>query len=287
MHVLYVLDTETTGTDERIHDVIELSLYRLTDNSQKTFYIQPVNWDTIQEDALRVNGHKLEDLKKGFRLNEDGTKTVYNPPQKALVEIEQFLMEDLVTAAERGLAGHNVTFDIRFLQELWRRGGQEDTYPFGRMFLDTFQIAFFIDYVNNAVRDGGYHLNGVVKAYDVKKEKAHRADADVRMTKDVLLKLVEAAKKLGAPVSAETSSSPAPAPEAKPKKGRAKKPTAQEVAEAKADQAEADDIAGKNLTPSEFVAAAKAAGHDSLGLCSDEDLDEDFPRYVEPGKEST
>lgn len=194
MHILYVLDAETTGTDERIHDVIELSLYRMTDNAQKTFYIQPTNWDSIQEDALRVNGHKLEDLKRGFRINEDGSKTVYNRPDNALVEIEQFLMEDLVTAAERALVGHNVTFDIRFIKELWRRSGQEDTYPFGRMFMDTMQIAFFIDYVKGATRDGGYHLNGVVKAYEVKKEKAHRADADVRMTKDVFLKLIEAVK---------------------------------------------------------------------------------------------
>jgi len=251
MNVLYVADTETTGTDERIHDVIELSLLRLSDNAQKTFYIQPVNWDTIEDAALRVNGHKLEDLKRGFRLEEDGTRTLYLKPMAALVEIENFLMEDLVTAMERALVGHNIGFDKAFLLELWRRCGQAETYPFGRMYLDTMQIAFFLDYVNDSIRDGGYHLGGVVKAWEVKKEKAHRADADVRMTKDVFLKMVGAAKKMAGLTMADLVGTPAPAV----KKTRTKKvvieittphiPTEAEMFEALADQQEVDDMTGK------------------------------------------
>lgn len=248
MNVLYVADTETTGTDCKLHDIVELSLYRLSDNAQKTFFIQPTHWDTIEEAALRVNGHKLEDLKRGFRLEEDGTKTIYQKPEKALVDIETFLMEDLVTAMERALVGHNITFDRGFLQELWARCSQAETYPFGRMYLDTMQIAFFLDYVNDSIRDGGYHLGGVVKAWEVKKEKAHRADADVRMTKDVFLKMVAAAKKMAGLTMADLVGTPVEAP----KKTRAKKAapvphvlTSAEMFEALADQAEVDDITGK------------------------------------------
>lgn len=191
---LYVADCETTGTQDN-NEIIEFSLLRVSDSSQKTFFIQPTRWDCVQEDALRINGHSLQDLKNGFRIEEDGSKTIYMKPQKALVAIEQFLMEDFASAPDRVLVGQNTQFDIRFLQAMWRSLGQEDTYPFGRMYLDTMQIAFFLDYVNGVEKEGGYNLAGLVKALEVKKEKAHRAENDVRMTKDVFFKLVESCKK--------------------------------------------------------------------------------------------
>ncbi len=193
MYCIYVADVETTNLDSRLGDIIELSLLRLSDNQQRTFYFQPVNWDNIEEAALRINGHKLEDMKRGFRLEEDGSKTLYKKPVDALVDVEEFLLEDCVTAAERVLAGQNINFDIDYLRALWASLGQKETYPFGRRYLDTMQIAFVLDHVNGIEREG-YSLSQLVKAYDVKKEKAHRSDADVRMTRDVLLKLFEAMK---------------------------------------------------------------------------------------------
>lgn len=194
---LYVTDTETTGLDNRVHEIIELSLSRINDDVQKTFYIQPTNFDVIQEDALRINGHKIEDLRRGFFVDEETKETiVYLKPPKAIVQIEQFLMDDCVTALERFLVGHNVNFDRDFLLQFWARNNQSETYPFGRMYLDTMQIAVFIDYVNGIGRDS-YHLGGLVRDFEIKKEKAHRAANDVRMTKNVFFKLVEMAKKLG------------------------------------------------------------------------------------------
>jgi DNA polymerase-3 subunit alpha (Gram-positive type) len=194
---LYVTDVETTGLDERVNEIIELSLARINDDVQKTFYIQPTNFDVIEEAALRINGHKIEDLRRGFFVDEETKETiVYQKPMKALVQIEQFLMEDCVTAMERFLVGQNVNFDRGFLLQLWARQGQAETYPFGRMYLDTMQIAIFLDYVNGIGRQS-YHLGGLVKDLEIKKEKAHRAANDVRMTKDLFFKLIEMAKKLG------------------------------------------------------------------------------------------
>lgn len=193
MSIIYVVDTETTGTEDD-NDIIEVSLLRLSDDVQKTFYIQPVNWSSVQPGALRVNGHNLEDLKRGFRKNEDGTKTVYVKPEQALVDIEQFLMEDFVTTSERVPAGQNVQFDLRFLKNLWARLGHADTFPFGRMYLDTMQIAYFLDYVKSESRQS-YHLNGLLKDYGVKRVgKSHTADSDTAATAALLKKLVESAK---------------------------------------------------------------------------------------------
>lgn len=188
-HVLYVIDTETTGIDANLNEVVEFSLYRLSDDKQKTFCLKPHNVDAIQPDALRVNGHKLEDL----LWKTDHGRAFYLEPAKALPLIENFLMEDLVTSNERVLVGQNVQFDVQFLKKLWAMNGQADTFPFSHQYLDTMQIAVFLDYINGVERQG-YHLGGLVKGFEVKKEKAHRADADVRMTKDLFLKQVQFVK---------------------------------------------------------------------------------------------
>lgn len=192
-HVHYCLDLETTGLDEKENEIIEMSVIRLSDDSQKTWLLQPTKFETVQDDALRVNGHKLQDLKNGYRILESGDKEFYLTPNKAIIEIEKFLFEDLATSSERVPVGQNVQFDIRFLKELWKGCGQPDTYPFGRMYLDTMQIASFLDYVTGEERQS-YHLGGLVKDYGIKKEKAHRADSDTRMTKELFLKLAEKAR---------------------------------------------------------------------------------------------
>ena len=86
-YVIYVADVETTGLDSRIHDVIELSLNRLSDNVQKTWCLKPLNIPGIDPGALRVNGHKLEDLK---HETKHGRET-YLDPRKVIVEIENWM----------------------------------------------------------------------------------------------------------------------------------------------------------------------------------------------------
>src|SRR5258706_3252932 len=140
---LYFVDLETTGLNDQLHEPIELSLIRQLDGKQITLLIQPQNFNDIEPDALRINGHQLDDLQRGFRTTESGVER-YLDLNVALVQIEDFLSEDMTPSADRVLVGQNVQFDIRFLQSAWRRAGHHDTYPFGRMYLDTMQIAFFL-----------------------------------------------------------------------------------------------------------------------------------------------
>ena len=60
--VFYVCDTETTSLDNSVGDIIELSLFRLSDNVQKTWCLKPLNFDGIDMGALKVNGHKYDDI---------------------------------------------------------------------------------------------------------------------------------------------------------------------------------------------------------------------------------
>lgn len=185
---IYVLDTETTGLDPQLNEIIEVSFYRINDDRQETWFLKPSNYDSIQLDALRINGHKIEDLKM---LTPYGKET-YKEPVKAIAEIENWFMDDMCTGRERILVGQNPFFDQQFLQNLWQKHNAKETFPFGdRPFvLDTRQIALLLDIASGEQTDY-YSLGGLVEKYGVKKEKAHAASSDSRMTKNVFLKQLE------------------------------------------------------------------------------------------------
>jgi DNA polymerase III alpha subunit (gram-positive type) len=190
-YTLYVADVETTGLDSRIHDVIEMSLLRLTDNVQKTWRLKPLNPDNAEAAALRINGHKLEDLK---HLTKFGRET-YREPNDVLVEVENWIQEDGSPAEKRILVGQNINFDKDMFDQLWKKCNAKDTYPFGRRIMDTMQIEFFLDFCKGSMADG-YSLSNLIKKYGVKNEKAHTAEADVKATREVFDKQVEFFKKI-------------------------------------------------------------------------------------------
>jgi hypothetical protein len=190
-YTLYVCDTETTGLDPAKNDVIEVSFYRLSDGVQKTWQIKPTNFNNIETDALRVNGHKKEDITHQTKFGRE----TYKEASEAIIEIENWLFDDNMPAANRIIVGQNAAFDKEMLQQLWSKCNSKDSFPFGRRVMDTMQIEFFLDWCKNTIAEG-YSLNNLVKKYGVKNEKAHTAAADVKATKEVFEKQVEYFKKV-------------------------------------------------------------------------------------------
>ena len=188
---IYVLDVETTGLHVIDHDIIEVSLYRLKDDAQKTWLLQPTNPQNYEAAAFRVNGHKLEDLRHETKFGRDN----YQDPNKVIVDIENWLMEDNVPAEQRLCVGQNVSFDLERLQQLWIKCNSKDTYPLGRRYMDTMVIEIFMDYCKGQFADY-YNLNNIIKKYGVKNDKAHSASADTKATKELFMKQVEFFKKL-------------------------------------------------------------------------------------------
>lgn len=197
-YVIYVCDTETTGLSAVDNDVIELSMFRLipnNDNSydeqQRTWLVKATNPKTISDEALAKNGHKREDI---LHISKFG-KENYLLPQDVVDQVEAWMMEDNVSAVDRVFVGQNPKFDLDFLRELWKRCGRptEDDFPFfignGNRILDTKEIVVLFD-ICTGRRRRYYNLSSLVKALGVKKGKAHKADEDTRMTKDLLMKLV-------------------------------------------------------------------------------------------------
>lgn len=189
---IYVLDTETTGLSYIHNEPVEISILKMSDGSQKTWHLKPINFDKIQSDALRVNGLKLEDLQG---KTKEGTEK-YKDPSKVIVEIENWLMEDMLATEERICAGQNINFDKLMLESLWEKCGSKETFPFNkRHTVDTAMIQFFLDYCKDDFAEG-YSLYALTKKYGVKNEKAHSAEADVKATLAVFNKQVDFFRKI-------------------------------------------------------------------------------------------
>lgn len=192
MFELYLVDTETTGLDYMKNEPVEISIYKLSDDTQKTWCLKPINMDSIHPDALRVNGLKLEDLKG---MTQEG-RDKYKPAAKILVEIENWLMEDCVTSDDRLLVGQNIGFDKEMLLRLWEKCDTLGTFPFNKKYeFDTMQIELFLDFCKGEP-PMGYSLNKLVKKYGIKNEKAHSAAEDVKATVAVFRKQIENFKKI-------------------------------------------------------------------------------------------
>lgn len=189
-YVIYVADTETTGLDSRLHDVIEMSLHRLSDDVQRTWNLKPTNVNNIDPGALRVNGHKIEDLKHETKYGRD----TYLDPAKVIVDVENWMMQDGCPAEKRILVGQNIPFDKDMFEQLWIKCNSKDSYPFGRRYMDTMSIEFFMDWCMDNMAEG-YSLSNIAKKYGIKNERAHTAASDVKTTKEVFEKQVAFFKK--------------------------------------------------------------------------------------------
>jgi DNA polymerase III epsilon subunit-like protein len=190
-YVFYGIDTETTGLDPVKNDIIELSIYRLSDDVQRTWFLKPINFDNIEIAALRVNHHKLEDLRGQTQYGRD----TYQDPKQAIVEIENWLFEDNVDTANRCLIGHNAGFDKAMMESLWFKCQASDSFPFGRRFIDTMVLELAMDYAGGEYAEG-YSLNNLAKKYSVKNERAHSAAADTKCMVEVFRKQANCLKRL-------------------------------------------------------------------------------------------
>lgn len=189
---IYVVDCETTGLDEIKNDPIEISIYRLSDGSQNTWFLRPVNLENIDAAALRISGYNIDDIRG---ITKQG-KEKYLPADKQLVSIENWLNDDNCSATNRMIVGQNVDFDKKMLQELWKKCNSFDTFPFSERFkLDTMQIEIFMDFCKGQFAEG-YSLNALGKKYGVTNSKAHTASADVVATVSIFNKQIEFFKNL-------------------------------------------------------------------------------------------
>jgi DNA polymerase III alpha subunit (gram-positive type) len=195
-YIIYVTDTETTGLIPGVNEIIEVSSFRFclnddTKSEQKNWLIRAMNPDTIEESALSTNGHKREDILHQTKYGKEN----YILPSNFVPEYDAWVSSDDMSAHDRVFCGQNPMFDFNHMMEMWKKYESFDTFPFlidyDALIQDTKTLALTLDIALGRKRDR-YGLSALVKSFGVKKLKAHRADADTQMTKDLYLKIIEA-----------------------------------------------------------------------------------------------
>lgn len=181
MKILY-FDTETTGTDPKLNEITQFAAI-IEVNGE---VVEEVNWrcrptrlDHIDPQALETTGVGLEEL------------TTFQPPQQMLADIKKLLCKYIpkFTKANDKFypAGHNVQFDLDFLDAFFKQHGTDDDVKWGITSyqnwraLDTRVFANFL-MVNRQLNVPNVKLATLCNFFDIE-IKAHDALSDIRATR--------------------------------------------------------------------------------------------------------
>ena len=158
-----VVDIETTGIndDDRI---IEIAALRVRKGDISGKYTTLVKCDkSIPEGIVRLTGIT------NSMLNSDGVD-----PKEALEGLKEFCNDDV-------LVGHNIQFDMRFLQKLCKQIGSE---VLRNKLIDTLKLAR-----KSIVLKESYSLSSIAAHFGIEARKIHRAEDDCILTYRVYEKL--------------------------------------------------------------------------------------------------
>lgn len=188
MKILY-FDVETTGTNPAIHEIIQFAGIIEIDGKiieEVNYRCQPEKWGNISDDALAVTKITREEL-QGFEK-----------PGAIFYKIRAFF-ENHVNKYDKAdrlyPAGHNVNFDLNFLQQFWKKYGDHwgtGSYQNWRA-LDSRVFANFMIYAGKLPVDN-VKLQTLCEHFDIE-IKAHDALSDIRATRLLIHKMLKMIKK--------------------------------------------------------------------------------------------
>ncbi len=167
-----ILDVETTGfKPQEGHSIIEVAAERLIDRRVVDEYQSLVMTDRIiDQESVSIHGITNDLLTKEGR-----------PPEIVIPELIEFIGNSI-------LIGHNIGFDLAFINtHLFRL----ELPPLGNKTIDTVELARRYLLIPN------YSLEKVAAYLKVPQPFAHRAKADVEVTRQVFIKLNERALEKG------------------------------------------------------------------------------------------
>jgi DNA polymerase III subunit epsilon len=120
------IDTETTGLDPELQEVIEVAIILQWPNGQVQEWcskIKPTRLENADPKALEINGYAAD------------PKAWDNAPTfEQAAEEMTFRLRDAV------ICGHNVAFDVSFLESGMKRAGKKFYFPYHR--IDTVALAY-------------------------------------------------------------------------------------------------------------------------------------------------
>lgn len=180
------IDTETTGLDPQAHDICQLAGIIEVDGKELRefdYKIRPLNFDSISEDALAVNGLTIEQLK------------AFPDAKDVLVEfiallsgyVDSYDKQDKFT-----MYGYNVRFDADMLRAWMQKCGYK---YFGSYFwwpaVDVAQNAHVkLMQAGQRLTMPNFKLATVAETLGITPDGAlHDAMTDIRLTREIQLKI--------------------------------------------------------------------------------------------------
>lgn len=183
MKLLY-FDTETTGLDAKENDILTLAgIIEIDGEVKEELYLemQPFNYKSISEEALKVNGLNLEQIKT-FQTPQRAYEKIIDIFRKYINRYNKF---DKFTAV-----GHNIKFDIGFLSEFFKKNN--DKY-FGSWMdyhcLDTMQLLHILMFKKAIVLDN-CKLVTASKHFGIDLNNAHNSLSDIKATRELFYKII-------------------------------------------------------------------------------------------------
>ena len=153
---IVVLDTETTGFSQYKDRIVEFGAIKLTGGK------------VVDTMSILINP-RMDIPQSAISVHGITNKMVENEPD------EEYYLPKIINFINGAsyIVGHNVSFDIRFLEQLFKRYG----YSFDCEYIDTLKFAkqFYPNALNHKLTTLAEYLN-----IDIKE--AHRALADVETT---------------------------------------------------------------------------------------------------------
>lgn len=181
LHNLAFIDTETTGTDPNLHEIIELAVIIARQvpregKGPKLEIIEECEWkikmqrpERAEEQALRVNGYNEVDWM--FAIDR----------KKAMEEFAK-------KTQSCNFVSHNLVFDYSFISKAFEETQVENRMHYAK--IDTISLAFARLY--DAPQADKFSLRYLCELLKVENTKAHTALADTRALVQVYRKLMNA-----------------------------------------------------------------------------------------------
>jgi DNA polymerase III epsilon subunit-like protein len=167
-----ITDIEATGLDPKSHEIIEIGLLVIDQQSFQVIdtlnvKIKPERIETASQESLAVNGYKESDWQEAITLNE--AMRLYSDKTKEAV-----------------FCAHNITFDWSFINEAFCQTSVANQMDYHR--LDLLTMAW-TTLANEGVRF--FNLNKLASYLSISEEPApHRAINGARTAYEVFKKLV-------------------------------------------------------------------------------------------------
>lgn len=187
MNKILFFDTETTGTNPEIHEITQFAALIEIDGKiveEINWRCQPTRWDMIEIGALTTTGITLEQLK-----TFESPAVMY---ERILVLFQNFVSKYDKAPLKFWPAGHNVGFDLDFLNAFFKQHGDAETKKWGITSyqnwraLDTRVIANFLAAAGK-LPCADMKLGTLCSHYGIALN-AHDALSDIRATRELLYK---------------------------------------------------------------------------------------------------